>query len=118
MKKLTRSHDRMIGGVLGGIAYYYEIDPTVVRLGYVLFALLTCFSGILFYLIAWMIIPEGAQKCDSCETSQNKSSQTESHKQEKAVSQEKTNDHDMQKNSETSETLENLEKEKDLEESK
>lgn len=64
MKKLTRSHDRMIAGVLGGIAHYYEIDPTVFRLGYVLFSLFTCFSGILFYIIAWIVIPEDVRETE------------------------------------------------------
>jgi len=58
MKKLTRSHtDKVIGGVLGGFAEYINVDPTVVRLAYVLITLLSCFAGILFYLIAWIIIP-------------------------------------------------------------
>lgn len=59
MKKLYRSeNDKMIGGVLGGFAEYFTIDPTVVRLGYVLFTLLTCFVGILLYIIAWAIVPK------------------------------------------------------------
>lgn len=58
MKKLTRSEtDKVIGGVLGGFAEYINVDPTVVRLGYVLITLFSCFAGILFYIIAWIIIP-------------------------------------------------------------
>jgi phage shock protein C len=58
MKKLTRSEtDKVIGGVLGGFAEYTTIDPTVVRLGYVLITLFSCFAGVLFYIIAWIIIP-------------------------------------------------------------
>jgi phage shock protein PspC (stress-responsive transcriptional regulator) len=58
MKKLTRSEtDKVIGGVLGGFAEYINVDTTVVRLGYVLLSLITCFSGVLFYIIAWIIIP-------------------------------------------------------------
>lgn len=58
MKKLYRSeNDKMVSGVLGGFAEYFNIDATVMRLGYVLFTLLTCFAGILFYIIAWIIIP-------------------------------------------------------------
>lgn len=58
MKKLTRSEtDKVIGGVLGGFAEYATIDPTVVRLGYVLITLFSCFAGVLFYIIAWIIIP-------------------------------------------------------------
>ncbi len=58
MKKLTRSQtDTVIGGVLGGFAEYITVDPTVVRLGYVLITLFSCFAGVLFYIIAWIIIP-------------------------------------------------------------
>ncbi len=58
MKKLTRAGtDKVIGGVLGGFAEYATIDPTVVRLGYVLITLFSCFAGVLFYIIAWIIIP-------------------------------------------------------------
>jgi phage shock protein C len=59
MKKLYRSKtDKVIAGVLGGFAEYVEVDSTVVRLGYVLITLLSCFAGILFYIIAWIIIPK------------------------------------------------------------
>jgi phage shock protein C len=58
MKKLYRSRDnRMIFGVCGGIAEYFDVDPTLVRLLWLLFAL-SMGSGILAYLIAWIIIPE------------------------------------------------------------
>lgn len=58
MKKLYRSEkDKVIAGVLGGFAEYINVDPTVVRLGYVLITLFSCFAGILFYIIAWIIIP-------------------------------------------------------------
>ena len=57
MKKLYRSKDnRMIFGVCGGLGEYFEIDPTLVRLAWLLFALWG--AGILAYLIAWIIIPE------------------------------------------------------------
>ena len=58
MKKLYRSEkDKVIAGVLGGFAEYINVDSTVVRLGYVLITLFSCFAGILFYIIAWIIIP-------------------------------------------------------------
>lgn len=48
----------MIGGVCGGFAEYLNIDPTVVRLLYVLISLLSAaFPGVLIYLICWLIIP-------------------------------------------------------------
>jgi len=57
-KKLYRSRkDQIIGGVCGGIAEYFGIDPTLVRLAFVLFALIEG-AGIIAYIIAWIIIPE------------------------------------------------------------
>jgi len=47
----------MLGGVCGGIAEYFDIDPTLVRLGWALFCALGG-SGILAYIIAAVIIPE------------------------------------------------------------
>ena len=58
MKKLYRSKTgSVIAGVLGGFAEYVEVDPTIVRLGYILLTLITCFSGILFYVICWIVMP-------------------------------------------------------------
>ena len=49
----------MVVGVCGGLAEYIGWDPTLVRLLYVLIALFSAaFPGILFYLLAWWIIPE------------------------------------------------------------
>lgn len=58
-KKLYRSRsDSMISGVCGGLAVYFGLDPTVVRLLYVLLSLFSaCFPGLLFYIIAMLIIP-------------------------------------------------------------
>jgi len=57
MKKLYRSRkDSKIAGVCGGIAEYFDVDPTIIRL----LALLTIFfggGGIIAYIIAWIIIP-------------------------------------------------------------
>lgn len=58
-KKLYRStENRVIAGVCGGIAEYFDIDPTLVRLAWVLFCVLGG-SGLLTYIIAAIIIPEG-----------------------------------------------------------
>ena len=57
-KKLYRNtENKMLAGVCSGIADYFEIDPTLVRLGWVLFSLLGG-SGLLAYIIAAIIIPE------------------------------------------------------------
>ena len=57
-KKLTRSADRILGGVCGGIAEYMDVDPTVVRVGYAVLTLFTAFYGVLLYPVLWIIIPE------------------------------------------------------------
>jgi phage shock protein C len=58
-KRLVRSRtDRMIGGVCGGVARYFGIDPTVVRVGFVLAAIVTGGAALLAYPIAWIIIPD------------------------------------------------------------
>ncbi|MEK6821391.1 MAG: PspC domain-containing protein [archaeon] len=57
-KKLYRStKNKMIAGVCGGIAEYLDIDPTVVRLGWVI---ITLFYGVglLAYILALLIIPQ------------------------------------------------------------
>lgn len=57
-KKLVRSNNRVIAGVLGGIADYLEVDPTVVRVLYAVLTIFTAFSGVILYPILWLIIPE------------------------------------------------------------
>ena len=65
MKKLYRSEsNRMIAGVCGGIAEYFDIDPTLVRLGFVLFCLAGG-SGVLAYLIAAIVIPKKTELVES-----------------------------------------------------
>lgn len=59
MKRLTRSRtDSMVAGVCGGIAEYFNLDPTLVRAGYLIFTFLTAGSPILLYIILTVIIPE------------------------------------------------------------
>ncbi|MDY3120491.1 PspC domain-containing protein [Porphyromonas somerae] len=56
-KKLYRSNnDRMVGGVCGGIAEYFNIDSSLVRLLWVLFSLMVG-SGLLAYIICLIVIP-------------------------------------------------------------
>ncbi|MEJ2149104.1 MAG: PspC domain-containing protein [Chloroflexota bacterium] len=57
-KRLYRSSDdRMIAGVCAGLAEYMNVDPVLVRLAMVLFTLAGG-SGIIIYVIAWIIMPE------------------------------------------------------------
>jgi phage shock protein C len=59
MKKLYRSEtDMKIGGVCGGIAEVFNIDPTLVRLVVTIVALLTAvLPFVIGYLVAWWIVP-------------------------------------------------------------
>ena len=59
MKRLYKStQNRMIFGVCGGIAEYFDIDPTIVRLAAAALTLLSIGSPIIAYIIAAVIIPE------------------------------------------------------------
>lgn len=59
MSKLYRSRSqRMIAGICGGLGEHLHMDPTVVRLLYVIISILTVFPGFIFYIAAWLIIPE------------------------------------------------------------
>lgn len=56
-KRLYKSDTEvMIGGVCGGLAEYFNIDPSIVRLIYVLLGV-TGGSGLFFYLLLWAILP-------------------------------------------------------------
>ena len=58
MKKLTRSAtDRKLAGVCAGIAEYFDIDPTVVRIGWIVFSLMGG-CGLLAYILCALLMPE------------------------------------------------------------
>jgi phage shock protein C len=58
VKRLYRSNkDRMLWGVCGGIAEYLEVDPTIIRLLWVLGTLASFGFGIVLYIISAIIIP-------------------------------------------------------------
>ena len=58
-KKLYRSANKMIGGVCAGIAEYFDIDPTLVRVAYALISFFTAsFPGAIVYIILLFIIPQ------------------------------------------------------------
>jgi phage shock protein C len=59
VRRLYRSRtDRMIGGVCGGIAEYSNLDPTLVRVLFILLAFLTGGATLLAYPILWIVVPE------------------------------------------------------------
>jgi len=60
VKRLYRSSkERILGGVCGGIAEYYNLDPTIVRLIWIALCLIPPFYGTFFllYVIMWIIVP-------------------------------------------------------------
>jgi phage shock protein C len=60
-KKLYRiPSEGRIGGVCAGLGEYLNADPTVIRLVFVLLTL-AGFSGVLIYLIMWLVVPEKPQ---------------------------------------------------------
>ena len=63
-KKLMRSNNRMIAGVCSGIADCLGWDITLVRIIYVLLTFFTAFSGLIVYLILWLVMPE-AKRMDN-----------------------------------------------------
>ena len=57
-KRLYKSNkNKMLAGVCGGIAEYFNLDPTLIRLGWIVFSALGG-SGILAYIIAAIVIPQ------------------------------------------------------------
>ena len=57
VKKLYRStDDRWLAGVCGGLAKYFNVDPTLVRVIFVILALVGL-GGVLIYLVLWVIVP-------------------------------------------------------------
>ena len=58
-KKLYRSRgNRMIAGICGGLGEYLDADPTVIRIVFIILALLGLFPGVLLYLALWLVIPD------------------------------------------------------------
>ena len=56
-RRILRSrNERMIAGVAGGLATYFNIDPLIVRLGFALLAMVNG-VGILLYLLLWLLLP-------------------------------------------------------------
>ena len=56
-KRLTKSRDKKIFGVCGGVAEYFDMDPTVVRIIW-LIAVLGAGTGLLAYIIAALLMPD------------------------------------------------------------
>lgn len=57
MKKLYKSENKVLAGVCGGIAEYFDVDPTLIRLAWVVFCAAGG-SGILAYILCALFIPQ------------------------------------------------------------
>jgi phage shock protein PspC (stress-responsive transcriptional regulator) len=57
-KRLMRSNDRVFAGVCGGLAEYFDFDPALVRIAYAFLTLFTAFSGLIFYIVLWIVMPQ------------------------------------------------------------
>lgn len=62
-KKLRRSENRMLGGVIAGLAEYFDVDVTMLRVCFVLLSLFTAaFPGLLVYIILLLIMPNSKEQ--------------------------------------------------------
>lgn len=58
-KKMYLSDDKKLSGVCGGIGDYLDIDPTIIRLGWIALTVLTGFiPGLLAYIVAAIVMPQ------------------------------------------------------------
>jgi phage shock protein C len=59
-KRLIRSRtDRMIAGICGGLAQYFNLDVSIIRILFVVLTIFTAgFPGVLVYIIMWIVVPE------------------------------------------------------------
>ena len=58
-KRLTRSKEKMVAGVLAGLADYINMDPSILRILYVVLSIASIgFPGLIAYIVMWIIIPE------------------------------------------------------------
>jgi phage shock protein C len=63
MKRLYRSKtERLLAGVCGGIGLYYDTDPNLIRILWVVLTLLSFGIGVIAYIVAWFIIPEETEE--------------------------------------------------------
>ena len=59
-RRLYRSRrDSILGGVAGGVADYFDMDPSIVRIVWVVLALVTGGIFLVLYIVMWIVVPEG-----------------------------------------------------------
>ncbi len=56
-KRLTKGHDRKLFGVCSGVAEYFDVDPTIIRVGFAI-AFLIFGTGLLLYVVLAIVLPD------------------------------------------------------------
>ncbi|OYN87932.1 PspC domain-containing protein [Parenemella sanctibonifatiensis] len=84
-KQLRRStSDKLLGGVCGGLAKYLGVDVTIVRVAVAVLSLFA-FTGVVAYLVCWLVIPqEGATDSEAERLIENASQRWQEHQQSKS----------------------------------
>jgi phage shock protein C len=58
-RRLYRSvHERVLGGVAGGIAEYFDLDPSLVRIAWAVLVLASAGAFLVLYIVMWIVVPE------------------------------------------------------------
>lgn len=58
-KKLMRSNNKMLAGVCAGLAEYFDIDPTLVRVAYAILSLICVgIFGVILYVVLMLVMPQ------------------------------------------------------------
>lgn len=97
MKKLTKSRDnKVVSGVLGGIAEYFDFDPSILRILYAIAIVFGVGSPIILYIILALVIPEapGSGQTDWHRTFGGTQNQNRPRKEAEKVKEEKKGNHD------------------------
>ena len=64
-KQMFRSNNKMLAGVCAGIAEYFDIDPSLVRLGYALLSIASFGMGLVVYIILMILLPQAPVTSDT-----------------------------------------------------
>ncbi|NQV01342.1 MAG: PspC domain-containing protein [Bacteroidia bacterium] len=86
-RRLYRSTtDRVIGGVASGLANYFKLDPLLVRLLFVIFAIVGG-GAVIIYIILWIVTPDGPMENNQTQNSTNMESKESPNKQSQEAKQ-------------------------------
>lgn len=65
IRRITKSNDKCIAGVCGGFAEFYDLDPTIVRIGYAAISIFSSgFPGLLLYIVMACVMPESDKRIE------------------------------------------------------